>query len=171
MNRLFLLAGALLSLVFAAAPASAATLLYTVTGPNGFSASFQLDDHPISNPTPGADESYLFYQVDTPGTYSDGSLLAGLTFYDASADGGMTIYTVGNTLVNFTGMALYTGTNAAPVLFAFGPTVFQNFDGPGTFIVSAAAVPEPAAWAMLVLGFGVVGAGIRRRQVARVTFA
>jgi hypothetical protein len=171
MNRLFLLAGALLSLVFAAAPVSAATLLYTVTGPNGFSASFQLNDHPIPNPASAPDETYLFYQVDVPGTYSDGSALAGLTFYDDSADGGMSIVTTGFDVVNFTGMALFTGSNLAPTLFAFGPTVFQNFDGPGSFTVTAVAVPEPAAWAMLVLGFGVVGAGIRRRQAARVTFA
>jgi len=30
--------------------------------------------------------------------------------------------------------------------------------------VSAAAVPEPAAWAMLVGGFGVVGGAVRRRR-------
>jgi len=32
------------------------------------------------------------------------------------------------------------------------------------------AVPEPATWAMMILGFGVVGAGMRRRRV-RVAFA
>ena len=32
------------------------------------------------------------------------------------------------------------------------------------------AVPEPATWAMMILGFGLVGAGMRRRRV-RVAFA
>jgi hypothetical protein len=38
------------------------------------------------------------------------------------------------------------------------------------FNVAAAAVPEPATWAMMVVGFGVVGTGMRRRKVS-VRFA
>ncbi len=33
------------------------------------------------------------------------------------------------------------------------------------------AVPEPATWAMLILGFGVVGGTLRRRRHVRVSFA
>lgn len=36
---------------------------------------------------------------------------------------------------------------------------------------AAAAVPEPATWAMLIAGFGLVGAGMRRRSTVRVTYA
>ncbi|RIK47675.1 MAG: hypothetical protein DCC57_14050, partial [Chloroflexi bacterium] len=34
-------------------------------------------------------------------------------------------------------------------------------------------VPEPATWAMMILGFGVIGAAIRRqrRQTVRYSFA
>lgn len=35
--------------------------------------------------------------------------------------------------------------------------------------VSLTAVPEPATWAMLILGFGLVGVAARRRGVARVS--
>ncbi|MBO9669954.1 MAG: PEP-CTERM sorting domain-containing protein [Sphingobium sp.] len=28
------------------------------------------------------------------------------------------------------------------------------------------AVPEPASWALMIAGFGVVGAGLRRRKLA-----
>ena len=35
----------------------------------------------------------------------------------------------------------------------------------------AGAVPEPSAWALLILGFGAVGAGMRRRTTARVAYA
>jgi hypothetical protein len=34
-----------------------------------------------------------------------------------------------------------------------------------------APVPEPAAWATMVLGFGVLGAGMRRRQSLQATLA
>ena len=46
----------------------------------------------------------------------------------------------------------------------FGQTVVaSNFE-------VAAPVPEPATWAMMIAGFGVIGAGMRRRKVA-VRFA
>ena len=35
----------------------------------------------------------------------------------------------------------------------------------------AAAVPEPATWALMILGFGAVGAAMRRRTSVRVRFA
>jgi hypothetical protein len=34
-----------------------------------------------------------------------------------------------------------------------------------------AGVPEPAAWAMMLAGFGLVGAAMRRREKVAVTFA
>ncbi len=39
------------------------------------------------------------------------------------------------------------------------------------FIARTGALPEPATWAMLILGFGVVGGAMRRRQRVRVRFA
>jgi hypothetical protein len=37
----------------------------------------------------------------------------------------------------------------------------------GTFSFSPAAVPEPATWAMMIIGFGMVGAGIRKLRDTR----
>lgn len=33
---------------------------------------------------------------------------------------------------------------------------------------TTAAVPEPASWAMMLAGFGIVGGALRRRSMARV---
>ena len=63
-----------------------------------------------------------------------------------------------------------TSTNSlsASTLFDDGDTATQ-----GTIGLAAAAVPEPAGWAMMILGMGVVGAALRRRQAVgvRVRFA
>jgi PEP-CTERM motif len=48
---------------------------------------------------------------------------------------------------------------------------FQS--GGGALRVDLAGVPEPSTWAMLILGFGVIGGAMRsaRRQSVRVTYA
>lgn len=43
--------------------------------------------------------------------------------------------------------------------------VGSNGDGPGPGQQPIGAVPEPASWAMLIAGFGLVGARLRRRRV------
>jgi choice-of-anchor C domain-containing protein len=48
----------------------------------------------------------------------------------------------------------------------------SSFFGPALDDVSIAAVPEPTTWAMMILGFAVVGGAMRRRKTAvRVTYA
>ncbi|WP_419814060.1 PEPxxWA-CTERM sorting domain-containing protein [Glacieibacterium sp.] len=48
--------------------------------------------------------------------------------------------------------------------FAQGNTIIDN--------LAAATVPEPASWAMMVLGFGAIGSALRRRKTAStVNFA
>lgn len=58
--------------------------------------------------------------------------------------------------------------------------VFDGVGGGGGFVLDnltlnapgAGAVPEPTTWALLILGFGAVGAGMRRRSVkTTVAFA
>lgn len=50
------------------------------------------------------------------------------------------------------------------------PTVEVFFDGSAigkTFTIDISAVPEPATWAMMIVGFGMAGTAIRRRRTLR----
>ncbi|GAO39404.1 hypothetical protein SCH01S_29_00920 [Sphingomonas changbaiensis NBRC 104936] len=42
---------------------------------------------------------------------------------------------------------------------------------PAFYLISGPAVPEPATWAMMLGGFGLLGMAVRRRKRANVTFA
>lgn len=53
-----------------------------------------------------------------------------------------------------------------------GHTGYVYLDGFGAVTPPAGAVPEPATWAMMIGGFGLIGASMRRRQkAAKVSFA
>lgn len=43
----------------------------------------------------------------------------------------------------------------------------NNFDNTGSITFKLAAVPEPASWALMIMGFGAVGAALRRRSAPR----
>lgn len=47
-----------------------------------------------------------------------------------------------------------------------GPTAFQVA---GLTVTDGGAVPEPASWALMVVGFGMVGASLRRRKTVVAT--
>lgn len=65
---------------------------------------------------------------------------------------------------NLLNSASYAGSTGVPG--ATSASVAGPYDG--TFTEVAGAVPEPATWAMMVVGFGVIGAGMRRRGKARL---
>lgn len=101
--------------------------------------------------------------------YSDGTLAADLT---GDAIIGTTVPTASmgsatSTAVN--GLVTYTVTSG-PLLgsatFLSGTTPAFEYD-----TLSASAVPEPAAWGMMILGFGLVGGVLRRRPSTKVRFA
>ncbi len=55
---------------------------------------------------------------------------------------------------------------------AFNPNTFEagSFDSFAA-LSAAPGVPEPASWALMIAGFGLTGAAMRRRQSVRVTYA
>ena len=59
-------------------------------------------------------------------------------------------------ITNTTGLYIFEATD--PIPDGAGPTA-RALVGPG------GGIPEPASWAMLISGFGLVGAGLRNRRV------
>ncbi len=147
-----------------ATSAQAATYLFTITG--DYNASFQLD----SNPTPddvSVGQGFTIWDVEG---FPDALLgIADVSFYNAAIGGGLGIedFFGGTTLLLTDGAQLYTGSEETPTLRT-GTFALTEFGGPGTYtlVVSdiAGVVPEPGTWALLIGGFGVVGAGMRRRK-------
>lgn len=60
------------------------------------------------------------------------------------------------------------GTAGGNNFYVFG---FTDGDLPGFLAQQFGAVPEPATWAMMVMGFGLVGGAMRRRRTVAVRFA
>jgi hypothetical protein len=54
----------------------------------------------------------------------------------------------------------------SPATFTGTYTYDNGATGSGTFNIAAAGVPEPAAWTLMIVGFGAAGATLRRRKLA-----
>ena len=55
-------------------------------------------------------------------------------------------------------------TSSAPLYQDMGDGFYSHGNGAWTNAGGAAAVPEPATWALMITGFGAVGMSMRRRQ-------
>ena len=116
------------------------------------------------------------------------ALYAGATYTFANASAA---FSAANVLDVFTGGTKVTSFSFAPgTMFAVGQSYAATLGQGGTFTVdpsvgnvnftggvgivtsSIAAVPEPATWAMMLVGFGMMGASMRyRRKSIAVSFA
>lgn len=90
---------------------------------------------------------------------------------DVNATGGATnTYTFDTTGHDLANMGWETKTYRFVATSANTTLTFLSNDntayGPALDNVSIASVPEPATWSMLILGFGMLGMGLRRRSAA-----
>ena len=140
--------------------------------------TFQLD----SNPTPNSSQTFLGEQAvftNLPGTINGTPGILDTVSFGSGIFAVLSINASGLGFTQFAGGGpLFSGPGSAPV---FAPGTFQLTnpffpDQNSTLVISAVgvpgAVPEPATWAMLILGFGAVGIGVRRRTVrTKLTYA
>jgi hypothetical protein len=149
----------------------------------GWSSSLAYDDASWA-PATEIDSTYIWGAgSDTPTYFRKifnlSQLLSAATL-DAGADDDAFIYINGNLVVrDISGTSssymldikpfLVAGTNLVAV------KVQDSFGGNQLFranlIMETTAVPEPATWAMMVGGFGLLGASLRRRSRSVVRYA
>jgi hypothetical protein len=87
-----------------------------------------------------------------------------VTFYN---DGAGTSFEDGYGSVDGFGLGLdiYGGTQSNPV-FAPGTFALYDFTFMKSGVLTISGAPEPAAWSMMLLGFGLLGAALRARKRA-----
>ena len=81
----------------------------------------------------------------------------------------ISLYLLGSTVDSFLGL----GPTATSLTISLNSTGTSAFSAAATLAVPPApipSVPEPATWGMIVLGFGAMGAAMRRRQRTSVSF-
>jgi hypothetical protein len=130
---------------------------------------------------------YLSVQMGKTATL-DTPLLSAISFYVGSLDGynsftfhladGTTQVVTGATLAALPGMnangSQTSFTTNGRLTFSFASAIDSVDFGSGNYsleigdIGAFALVPEPASWALMILGFGGVGGVVRRRRLATV---
>jgi hypothetical protein len=154
--------------LLAAAPASATVLSFTISG--DYSAAFQID---TSAAPDYSDPDYGVGYASVPGFSGTLSGTANIQFFPTAMSGGILIADPDSIdwLLEATGPQLYNGPETAPV-FHTGTFALTGLSTPGSFSLTiapvSAAVPEPASWALMISGFGLAGAALRRRQAVAV---
>ena len=157
------LAVAAATLALAPVPASAATYLFTLS--SGLSGSWKLP----ASPVPDFVDANSFRITNVTGVFADVPFTGTLHFFEAVEGGGVCGVLLDDcNLFDLYGPQLFTGTIFAPT-FQLGsyPMTTRGLEPLGTLTISV--VPEAATWAMMIAGFGLVGAGLRRRRRALAT--
>lgn len=164
------------SVTITASDVNGGTVLTTGFTSGQFLSGFAgLSDTIVFTAPPGATARVRLTALGQLAVTGSGNASASLGVFDL--DQGLEVFS-GTTFLNSNGGSQFrtvrfnpTFTMPANSSFAFQLGVRGTADGgPGSFfayfdpVISFGAVPEPGSWAMLIAGFGLVGATIRRRS-------
>lgn len=179
----FLLALGLSIAAAVATPALAAVAVFSGDTTGGLTYNRPLSGVPpqgLSNVGTAVRYKVTDFTVDVSGNYT----LVDSAIYDAYLGVYSNAFNPGSPLVNalaynddggpgsdaqITSLGLLSGVSYFAVSSGFANTDFGRFTltitGPG--LASGGAVPEPATWALMIGGFGLTGAMLRRREAVR----
>lgn len=153
-----------------AAPAHAETLIFDFVGNNGVrSFNFMLEQGqtPDSSSTFSGANRVNFNNLAGTFTGAGGTTnVASNVNFGSSFFAPIIVNATGFGPGIFSGPDLFNGSRTTPI-FNLGIFQLNQTTGVGgTLTISQvqAAVPEPATWAMMILGFGIIGFGLRRRK-------
>ena len=167
-----------------AAPANAALLLgKTIQLSYLFPDQGSIFEGPNNNTVGTTGDTVFFGLVHaTPGDRTLTVTLPGFSGgFSGGSFNGVRLHDAFNTVAAFTSVTVSSlsnvaGFDASRVSFD-ADNIYLNFSGlniRSDFFAQVdigGGVPEPAAWALMIAGFGLVGAAARRRQSVRVTYA
>lgn len=144
---------------------------------------------PVDPNNPNGDYTYEtsnYWTVKDGGSFTlaaqNGAWMNGFSFYFGSPDtfnNVMFTFQGANSFVTLSGAALWDANSGANGDQEWGRRVYYGFNDKVTSITmtstggnsfefdglaASGAVPEPATWAMMIMGFGAAGAAMRRRR-------
>jgi hypothetical protein len=142
--------------------AQASEVLFTITSDTSPTITFELPSNPIPDFVIGGD----YFTIDNVHANVGGTpeVLPDVVFYASAQNGGLKI----SPYYDNTGDQYFSGTVFNPT-FSPGPAFLAQppfAEGGPTADVLISTVPEPAAWALMLVGFGGLGAAIRSRRKA-----
>ena len=168
MNQLIGVFLALLLLAFAS-PVSAQGYFFDLDYQQGSGQSGQVASFTLIG-SPSGSDSGRFWYAGVPVQYEgqeQPTTVEYITFYDE----GFTFYDDGDFTLNVypdnppppapAEPSLFTGTFSNPT---FRPGTYQLYDSNSYYTLTVTAVPEPATWLMMIVGFGAVGITLRRKH-------
>jgi hypothetical protein len=161
-----LLCALALSTAFAGAPASAQLLTFNLTGSR--TATFTLESSAPNSFTSNALTGNQIFFNNVTGTFGGTAGTANISFgTNLIADLNIQSTNLGFTQLSGPG-DLFSGPPSNPIFNLGTFNLSGGFTaGPATLTITqapVAAVPEPSTWAMMLLGFGAIGASMRHRR-------
>lgn len=171
MNRGLFSAASIVAVLAFAVPAQAGHIFVTNVGIGGSALdSISGPTNPILNVTQGGSLNFtgdMLGQSDTLNVVINGVSGLSQNAFSIAFGGGNASFSQGitfNTAGVFNGLVTYDFPSSFPDYIAPDGQQFSERTLGFTVNVSG-AVPEPASWALMIAGFGLTGAAMRRRRV------